>query len=848
MMSEEEEMSMKKSNTIVVLGGDGYLGWPLSLKLAIKNPDQKIIIADNEFRRNQVIQNGSDSILPILKPAERISAFKRIYGQNNLEFVSLNVNSDGIEKLFAEEQPHTVYHLAQQCSAPFSMKNIEQALFTIQNNEIGNMRVLWAVRQHIPDAHLIKLGSFGEYAKGGIDVAEGYFYPEYNGKKATEPLPYPRESDDIYHITKINDSNFVSLACRKWGLRITDIMQSTVFGSYTEEIGAYPELHTRFDYDEMFGTVLNRFMAQTLVGNPLTVYGTGLQRTGLMALNDSINSLAEMFKNISPKGIHKVINHVTVKSYCINEIADIVKTIGASEGIEVTIQKDTYDPRVERPSAKMEYQIETGYLTDKIEPTPLEQVVRQTLKMLRGYQDRISPTIIPPVTQWVKEPLKNSEASALIIETKEEQDVTISSPTFATASSAFDIEDEQQWTDFKEENFTYNRINLNPGTLGTPSKEVIEAIKKFLDEEECCAFPLRQYQKAREALERTRALAMEIWPSAKHDVTIAPSASQCSNLLSLAIARASKLKSADHIRVLTTLHEHYGGIKAFQKLSDYEVHYLSDKELYDEAAFLKKVDDVKPHICLFSHICYDTAQVLPVENYATLIKELFPDCKIIIDVAQSLGVYDMPFHNTDVIFGSAHKWLFGPQGAGFLWTTKEFRSWVGGMNWGGEGIDMDDFAGFSIPGGQNFAMYAGMEAALQLYKKVGGATIRKRTSYLANYFKEEFLKLISSLDAEAVFAAPSLVKASKSMGHKETSTATFIAAFKNFDPYPLYQSLNEKGVHVKCIKDREINGTVYHILRFGFPYFENKARVQLALATIEVILLEGIKPALKEAV
>ncbi len=833
---------MKMSNTIVVLGGDGYLGWPLSLKLALKNPDQKIIIADNEFRRNQVIQNGSDSILPILKPAERIGAFKRIYGQNNLEFVSLNVNSDGVEKLFADEKPHTVYHLAQQCSAPFSMKNIEQALFTIQNNEIGNMRVLWAVRQHIPDAHLIKLGSFGEYAKGGIDVAEGYFYPEYNGKKATEPLPYPRESDDIYHITKINDSNFVSLACRKWGLRITDIMQSTVFGSYTEEIGAYPELHTRFDYDEMFGTVLNRFMAQMMVGNPLTVYGTGLQRTGLMALNDSINSLSEMFKIVSPKGVHKVINHVTVKSYCINEIAEVLKTIGEGEGLEVKIQKDTYDPRIERPAAKMEYQIETGYLADKIEPTPLEQVVRQTLKMIRGYKDRISPTIIPPVTQWTKEPLKNSGASALIKDTIEE-----STTANTIGSSEFDVENEEQWVAFKEENFTYNRINLNPGTLGTPSKEVIEAIKKFLDEEECCAFPLRQYQKAREALDRTRALAMEIWPSTKHDVTIAPSASQCSNLLSLAIARTSKLKSADHIRVLTTLHEHYGGIKAFQKMSDYEVHYLTDNELYDEAAFLQKVDSVKPHICLFSHVCYDTAQVLPVENYATLVKELFPDCKVIIDVAQSIGIYDMPFRNTDVIFGSAHKLLFGPQGAGFLWTTKEFRTWVGGMNWGGEGIDMDDFAGFSIPGGQNFSVYAGMEAALKLYKKVGGATIRRRASYLANYFKEEFLKLISSLDVEAYFAAPSLVKASDGMGNKETSAATFIAAFKNFDPYDLYNSLNEKGVHVKCIKDREINGVVYHILRFGFPYFESKSRIKTALQKIEAILLEG-KPELKEAV
>ena len=164
---------MKK--TILILGGDGYFGWPLALKIAVKHPDQKIFILDNEWRRNTVASSGFQTLVPIAKPKERIKAFQDIYGQDNLHYIKMDVNSANLEEIIENEKPHTIFHLAQQCSAPYSMKGIEEALYTINNNESGNMRLLWAVRKHVPDAHIIKLGSFGEYAQGGIDIAEGYF-------------------------------------------------------------------------------------------------------------------------------------------------------------------------------------------------------------------------------------------------------------------------------------------------------------------------------------------------------------------------------------------------------------------------------------------------------------------------------------------------------------------------------------------------------------------------------------------------------------------------------------------------------------------------------------------------
>ncbi len=384
----------------VIFGGDGYIGWPLSIQIALRYPQARVVIADKLERRRLVREVGSDSITPIEAPEERLAAFRRVFGQDNLSFVSLDTTTSAVDELLAAERPTHVYHLAQQASAPYAMMGPEQAVYTIHNNEVGNMRILWAVRKHVPDAHFVKLGTFGEYAKGGIDIAEGYFRPDYKGRTADRPMPYPRESDDIYHITKINDTNFISMACRKWGLRVTDVMQSTIFGVYTEETHGHPSLYTRFDYDAVFGTVLNRFLTQTVAGYPMTIYGTGFQRTGLMALEDSVRSLVDMAERVPDVGEHRVINHVTERGFCINELAERVKEIAASRGLSAVIQRGTHDPRVETDATKATYGIESAYVAENVVHTPIDRVLAPMFDIVSTYQHRIDRTVFPPLVQW----------------------------------------------------------------------------------------------------------------------------------------------------------------------------------------------------------------------------------------------------------------------------------------------------------------------------------------------------------------------------------------------------------------------------------------------------------------
>lgn len=383
----------------LVLGGDGYIGWPLAIKLALRYPAARVVIVDTSERRRLVAEVGGNSVTPIAEPASRVEAFRREFGRDNLHFVAVDTTSPAIDALIEAERPTHVYHLAQQASAPYSMMGPEQAVYTVQNNEIGNMRVLWAIRRHVPDAHLVKLGSFGEYAKPGFDIAEGYFRPTYKGRPAALDTPFPRESDDIYHVTKINDTNFISMACRKWGLRVTDVMQSTIFGVYTEETYSHPSLYTRFDYDAVFGTVLNRFLTQAVVGVPLTVYGTGWQRTGLMALEDSVASLVEMAERHPERGEHRVINHVTEQDFCINELAERVQAIAATRGYDVRVER-AFDPRGEQECAKADYRVDTGYVAEHVRPTPLDKVLAPVFDIVAKNEGRIDHARFVPRVSW----------------------------------------------------------------------------------------------------------------------------------------------------------------------------------------------------------------------------------------------------------------------------------------------------------------------------------------------------------------------------------------------------------------------------------------------------------------
>ncbi len=384
---------------ILVLGGDGYLGWPLALTLALRHAQTRVVIVDNLARRQQVAEVGGQSITPIASPSQRLAAYRRFSGRKNLEFVQLDIASDGLDPLIAELQPQIIYHLAQQASAPYSMMDVDRAVHTIVNNETGNMRLLWAVRRHIPTAHVVKLGSFGEYAQCGLEIPEGYFCPTHAGKQAERLVPFPRESDDIYHISKINDTNYISLACRKWNLRVTDVMQCTAFGAATQATAGSGELDSRLDHDAVFGTVVNRFAAQVAAGTAMTIYGTGHQRTGLMALGDAIDALARLVDDPAAPGQHRVINNVTVADLSINEIAATMANVAAARGLPASISR-LHNPRQEAPTSKPKHTIRADYVAKHVRAGSFAAELDRLLAVVLRHRSRILPATFPPRVTW----------------------------------------------------------------------------------------------------------------------------------------------------------------------------------------------------------------------------------------------------------------------------------------------------------------------------------------------------------------------------------------------------------------------------------------------------------------
>jgi len=388
---------------IFVLGGDGYIGWPLAMRMARLHPDEKVVILDNQIRRRLVKTMGGESVTPILDIPRRLKAFQDTFRLRNLRWVDIDLTLTDADDLFATYRPRLIFHFAQIASAPFSMRGPEEAVFTLQNNEVANMRVIWSMRRHCPDAHLIKSGSFGQYAKCGLDLTEGDFQPSHGGKTATEKVPFPRRSDDIYHVSKINDSNYLGMACRSFGLRVTDVMQSTVCGVHTNETRACVQLHTRFDHDEYFGTVFNRFVTQAIAGHPLTIYGTGLQRTGLISLEDTIEVLARVAAERPAAGEHRILNAITETNLCVEEIAESIVQVAAQKDIRATITR-RYDPRRELDPEKKAYAIENHFVSGAIQATPVRKVIGETLQVIARHSERIQVRTLAPSLDWTCTP------------------------------------------------------------------------------------------------------------------------------------------------------------------------------------------------------------------------------------------------------------------------------------------------------------------------------------------------------------------------------------------------------------------------------------------------------------
>ena len=332
---------MGQNMKILILGMDGYIGWPLALKqLSLGN---EILGIDNFSRRKNVSDMDSQSAIPILEMSERLEFLKREFG-NKINFSE----GDLIDKNFINEtiknfQPDAIVHLAEQSSAPFSMIDQNKAIYTFQNNVIGTMNLLYAIKNFCPDTHLVKLGTMGEYGyDSDLEITEGFFEIEFRGKKAT--IPYPRQAGSWYHWSKVHDSNSIMFACKLWGIKSTDIMQGIVYGTQTNEI-INKESYTRFDFDEAFGTAINRFCAQAVIGHPLTVYGQGGQTRGFLALIDSIQCISILLENPPEKNEYRVVNQFD-EQYNITELANKVQTIGNKKGLNIKI--NSFDnPRIE---------------------------------------------------------------------------------------------------------------------------------------------------------------------------------------------------------------------------------------------------------------------------------------------------------------------------------------------------------------------------------------------------------------------------------------------------------------------------------------------------------------------
>ncbi|MBI5502673.1 MAG: NAD-dependent epimerase/dehydratase family protein [Deltaproteobacteria bacterium] len=326
---------------VLIAGVDGYLGWPLALHLRARG--HEVAGIDAYFRRDWVAEMGSQSASPIRRMSERMAAFGEHFG-TSLVFRRGDLRDYGVVKNMVRAfRPDAIVHLGEMPSAPYSMVDVDHCVYTQTNNIVGTLNILFAMRDECPEAHLVKLGTMGEYGTPNVDIPEGSFDIEYRGRK--DRLPFPRQAGSWYHQTKVHDTNNVTMACRIWGLRSTDIMQGVVYGTRIDEMADDERLVTRFDFDQSFGTAINRFCAQAVVGLPLTPYGKGHQRRGFLPLRDSMQCLTLALENPPPPGEYRVFNQFE-DVYDITELALAVQRAARNLGLEVEV-RNMVNPRLE---------------------------------------------------------------------------------------------------------------------------------------------------------------------------------------------------------------------------------------------------------------------------------------------------------------------------------------------------------------------------------------------------------------------------------------------------------------------------------------------------------------------
>ena len=379
---------------VIVIGGDGYCGWATALHLS--NQGYDVGILDNLSRRYWDSKLGVDTLTPNAPIQKRIKRWQELTGKTIDLFVGDITDYSFLSQTLRQFEPEAIVHFGEQRSAPYSMIDREHAVFTQVNNVVGTLNILYAMKEDFPEAHLVKLGTMGEYGTPNIDIEEGYITIEHNGRKDT--LPYPKQPGSFYHLSKVHDSHNIHFACKIWGLRATDLNQGVVYGVLTEETGMDEMLINRLDYDGVFGTALNRFCIQAAIGHPLTVYGKGGQTRGFLDIRDTVRCIDIAIKNPAEEGKFRVFNQFT-ELFSIKDLAEMVQKAGQAIGLKVEI--DNLDnPRVEldehyfnaKNTKLLDLGLQPHYLSDSL--------LDSLLNFAEKYKGRVDKEQILPTVSW----------------------------------------------------------------------------------------------------------------------------------------------------------------------------------------------------------------------------------------------------------------------------------------------------------------------------------------------------------------------------------------------------------------------------------------------------------------
>lgn len=379
---------------ILIAGGDGYLGWPTAMHLSARG--HKVALADNYLRRNMAIQEDTEPLIPVPNLIERARLWKEKSGCCLKSFIGDLSNWEFISSVFDQFRPDVVVHYAEQPSAPYSMLNRSAAMLTLNNNLNVTANIIFAVRQFVPDAHIVKLGTMGEYGTPNIDIEEGWLDISHKGR--SDRFLYPRQASSLYHTTKIMDTDLLWYYVRIWDLRVTDLMQGPVYGIFTAENRAHEDLLPFFSYDELFGTVLNRFIVQSVIGYPLTVYGKGGQTRGYLNIEDALSCVRLSIESPADKGQLRIFNQFT-ETFSVNSLALKVCEAGKKMGLNVNINS-IENPRKEKEDHYYN-PIHEGLLRLGLEPHFLtEQTILEMMELAFKYKDNIAPHRIFKGIKW----------------------------------------------------------------------------------------------------------------------------------------------------------------------------------------------------------------------------------------------------------------------------------------------------------------------------------------------------------------------------------------------------------------------------------------------------------------